>query len=234
MTLTVCLEGLDGLVIASDSRGTSESGVFHDNLRKVYLIRNVGVLTAGGRQSEIVIEIVKKAVSTKGIENVTDIMEELRAVAIRVYDEWFPVLSPFGRVLSVYLRHYPPRSQMIIAGYDRGKGDATPRIYTVMSTRESKPSLSGSGFALAGITDHALKLVNGLYICNMDVASLKHLAAHLITETARLSVKVGGPVQMAVIPSKGQAYTVPREEVNSIVSSNRKRFADLRDSVSEE
>ena len=51
MTLTVGLQGHDGIVIASDSRGTfgdpREITAQNDTIKKVYLVRNVGISQAG-------------------------------------------------------------------------------------------------------------------------------------------------------------------------------------------
>lgn len=63
----------------------------------------------------------------------------------------------------------------------------------------------------------------------MDIESLKHLAAYVVTETATQDGKVGGPVQMAVIVPKGEAYMVNNEEVTSIVMKNEERSRGLKD-----
>jgi 20S proteasome alpha/beta subunit len=99
----------------------------------------------------------------------------------------------------------------------------------MISTFNFSPNLHDFGFALGGVAQYALYLLNRLYSADMDIASLKHLAAYVVTETATQDGKVGGPVQMGVILPQGQAYTVSRGEIDSIITENEKRSKELKD-----
>ena len=104
MTLTVCIKGPDGIVVAADSRGTfGDPRVItaqNDTIKKVYLIGNVGISIAGAENSNLIIEEVANSTNEKEV-NVTEILNRLRTTAIRKYDEWFKgfPLMPIPRQL---------------------------------------------------------------------------------------------------------------------------------------
>ena len=60
MTLTVALVGKDGIVLATDSRGTfgDPRGVTaqNDTIIKLHTLGKVGILIAGAEQSHIILE----------------------------------------------------------------------------------------------------------------------------------------------------------------------------------
>jgi 20S proteasome alpha/beta subunit len=231
MTLTVCLQGKDGFVLVSDSRGTfgDPRGVTaqNDTIKKVYLIKNVGMLSAGGQQGNMIIEEVTKAAESEKIESVTKIMEKVREVSRKRFNDWFPTFPflPIPGQNSLFMR---PQLQLTIAGYDVENGKIIPRIYSMVSNFDFSPNLHDFGFALGGVAQYALYLLNRLYSVDMDIESLKHLAAYVVTETATQDGKVGGPVQMAVIIPQGQAYMLNKDEVDSIVVKNQKRSKGLK------
>jgi|SRR6187200_1095589 20S proteasome alpha/beta subunit len=60
MTLTLCLQGKDGIVVAADSRGTfgdpRHITAQNDTIKKVYLVGNVGILEAGSSHANMIVE----------------------------------------------------------------------------------------------------------------------------------------------------------------------------------
>jgi 20S proteasome alpha/beta subunit len=232
MTLTVCLQGKDGLVLASDSRGTfgDPRGVTaqNDTIKKVYLVRNIGILSAGGQQGNMIIEEVANVAEAENIESATKVMEKVREVGRKKFNEWFPAF-PFLPVPGQNAAFSRPQLQLTIAGYDVEKEVVVPRMYSMISNFDFSPNLHDFGFALGGVAQYALYLLNRLYNVDMDIESLKHLAAYVVTETATQDGKVGGPVQMAVIVPKDGAYMVNSDEINSIVIKNEKRSKGLKD-----
>lgn len=232
MTLTVCLQGKDGFVLASDSRGTfgDPRGVTaqNDTIKKVYLIGDIGILAAGGQQGNMIIEEVTKLAISEKIENATKVMEKVREIGRNRFNEWFPAFPflPIPGQNSLFCR---PNLQLTIAGFDVEKETIIPRIYSMVSNFDFSPNLHDFGFALGGVAQYALYLLNRLYSIDLDIESLKHLAAYVVTETATQDGKVGGPVQMAAIIPKGQAYMVNKEEVDSIIIENEKRSKGLKD-----
>jgi 20S proteasome alpha/beta subunit len=231
MTLTVCLQGKDGLVLASDSRGTfgDVRGVTaqNDTIKKIYMVRNIGILSAGGQQGNMIIEEVARIAESENINDATQVMEKVREVGRRKFNEWFPTF-PFLPIPGQNAAFMRPTLQLTIAGYDLENGNFIPRMYSMVSNLDFSPNLHDFGFALGGVAQYALYLLNRLYSADMGIEDLKHLAAYVVTETATQDGKVGGPVQMAVILPKVGASMVNREEVTSIVMKNEKRSKGLK------
>lgn len=93
MTLTVCLKGTDGIVIAADSRATfgdpRSVTVQNDTVKKIYLVRNVGISQSGVPQANILVDEVKRSPESNGLAGVTDTMQIVRRVASTKFDEWY-------------------------------------------------------------------------------------------------------------------------------------------------
>ena len=197
MTLTVVLQGKDGLVLSSDSRGTFgvPTGLTaqNDTIKKVFLVGHAGILTAGGQQGSMIIEDVAKAVEAEKIVNATDVMEKLRAVSRQSFNEWyaaFPFLPAPGQNQG-FMR---PTIQLTVAGYDIvNEKQVIPRIYSMVSNLDFAPNLHDFGFALGGVPNYALYLLNRLYNPDMGISSLKHLAAYVVTETATQDGRLVAP-----------------------------------------
>jgi len=236
MTLIVALEGKDGLVLASDSRGTfgDPRGVTaqNDTLQKLYKISDyVGVLVCGAAELSVsLIDAVKKSVKSKKMVGITSIVDEFRIVAKQKYNEWF---SNFI-IQSVQGSEKPPRPDVavIIAGYDIDKvGKPTEKeIYILGSGWDFAPQRSNYGFAVNGIPQYALYLFNRFYARNTGVDDLMHLAVYSITETASQDGKVGGPVQALKITEKLKARELDSTEIGGIIKSNEERSLRLKTS----
>jgi 20S proteasome alpha/beta subunit len=230
MTLTVCLQGKDGFVLAADSRGTfgDPRGVTaqNDTIKKIYLIKKIGILSAGGQQGNMIIDEVTKATELENIEDATKTMGKVREVSRKKFNEWFPTF-PFLPMPGQNPAFMRPSLQLTIAGYDTENGKTIPRIYSMVSNLDFSPNLHDFGFALGGVAQYALYLLNRLYSEDMDIENMKHLAAYVVTETATQDGKVGGPVQMAVILPNEQAHMVNKDEIDSIVMKNQERSKGL-------
>lgn len=96
-----------------------------------------------------------------------------------------------------------------------------------MSQFDFAPFLHDYGFALQGVPQYALYLMNRLYSENMKIEQLKHLLAYVITETATQDGRVGGPVRMAIINST-EAKELSREEVEEIKKQNEENSKRLK------
>ena len=97
----------------------------------------------------------------------------------------------------------------------------------MISNYDFAPNLHDFGFVLLGVVQYALYLLNRLYSTGMELKSLKHLGAYVITETAAQDGKVGGPVQMGVI-TKEKAYMLNYEEIQSIINENQNKTKELK------
>jgi len=234
VTLLVTLRGADGIVVATDSRGTfgDPRGVTaqNDSQKKLYIAsRYSAILTAGsGELAAFVMEEVLRTI--QGTEGITAIMDATRNLVRARYGDWFAsfALQPIPSVPAPVR----PDLGLILAGYDV---DATgrptdQRIFQLMSQADFAPMLHNYGFAIAGIAQYALYLLNRLYERNSTVEQLRALAAYVITETASQDGKVGGRVQMATITPTAGCQELKPEEINAILVHNQRRSAGLKDS----
>jgi 20S proteasome alpha/beta subunit len=234
MTLLVSLSGHDGLVVATDSRGTfgdpRMTTAQNDSQKKLYVTtKYTAVLTAGAGEIAAGLMTDTPAV-LGGIEGVAPVMQALRNHIRTQYAAWFQgfAIQPLPN-LQLPVR---PDIALIIAGYDLGP-DGKPtvqKMYQLVSAFDFAPSLHNYGFALAGVAQYGLYLLNRLYRPNSTVNQLKALAAYVITETAGQDGKVGGRVQMATITAAQGCVELKPEEVNEIVNNNDNRSKALQDS----
>ncbi len=231
MTLLVGLRGTDGIVVASDSRGTfgDPRGVTaqNDAQKKLYVASNRAcVLVAGSGElgGTIMAEALGICQPTDGI---SVILDKVRNHVRQRYNEWFP-----GFVLQPNPDGDPVRPDLalLIAGYDMPAGGAAEqKLFQIVSGLDFAPMLHNYGFALAGVAQYALYLLNRLYQPNSNVEQLKALAAYVITETASQDGKVGGPVQMATISPAG-TLELTADEITKIITNNERKSASLKNS----
>jgi len=234
LTLILCLRGKDGMVLASDSRGTfgdpRSVTAQNDNMQKVYGIsKYVGVLLAGsGELGAMLIGEISNEVKNKNVEGATSVMNVARQILKKRYDEWFArfLLQPIQGVQGPVR----PSLTAIIGGYDlddNGK-PAIQRIYSLNCHWDFAPMLHDYGFGLEGVAQYALYLLNRLYTPESAVKNLLPLAAYVITETASQDGKVGGPVQMLKIMSEEGCKMLASEEINTIIASNISKSDNLK------
>lgn len=239
MTLLIVLHGSDGLVMAADSRGTfgDPRGVTaqNDTMIKARLISpHVAVLIAGSAEvGSLVLEEFRKQVIEEEIDNVETIVLKLREHVRARYTEWFPSLLPITAPALVQSGQVAPRPDLVylIGGYNRADGELSkrPLIYQLNSAMDFSPMFHDYGFAVAGIGQYALYLLNRLYQQNRSVEELSALAVYVITETASQDGKVGGPVKVVAIRESG-GELLTEEAVQNIVGANEVRSEALRSS----
>jgi len=170
------------MVLASDSRGTfgDPRGVTaqNDNQKKSYgLSKYVGVLMAGsGELGAMIMNEVATDVKNRNLEGVTPIMNAAREILKRRYDEWFARFSL--QAIPNVPTPVRPTLVVIIGGYDldnTGKPVAQ-KIYSLNCHLDFAPMLHDYGFALEGVAQYALYLLNRLY-AGESVKNLLPLAA---------------------------------------------------------
>ncbi len=232
MTLLVALSGADGLVIASDSRGTfgDPRGVTaqNDSQKKLYVASKYSAILVAG-SGELGAQLMGEVTTAvKDIQGVTPIMDATRGLVRSKYGDWFSrfAIQPVPGVPAPVR----PDLAFLIAGYDVDTGGqpTDQRIFQLISQADFAPMLNNYGFALQGIAQYALYLLNRLYQRDSTVEQLKALAVYVITETASQDGKVGGRVQMATITPRGGCKELTVEEVEAIVSQNQRRSEALK------
>lgn len=238
MTLLIAVQGADGLVLAADSRGTfgDPRGVTaqNDSMQKAHVLsKHAAALIAGaGELGNVVIERARTRVENEGLDGVSDVMAAVRETACAFYDESFstiPAMQPPQLAMTgqVAVR---PELAMIVAGYD----GATPRMYQLASQFAFAAMLSNHGFALQGIAQYALYLLNRLYQPDRTVEELTALAVYVLTETASQDGKVGGPVKVITArPDETGCQELGEEIIAQVIADNEARSKALRDSFYE-
>lgn len=219
MTLLVALKGAEGLVLAADSRGTfgDPRGVTaqNDAQQKAHVLApHVAVLTAGsGEVGAMVIDQVRREAAIRDLDGATNVLELLRQTSRSSYQDWFPsvpAMQPLPLVQAGQVASKPDLA-FILGGYD---SDGTPRMFSLISSFDFNPMLHEYGFAVQGVAQYALYLLNRLYQPDRTLDELTALAIYAITETASQDGKVGGPVNVITItaaPQPGGGCTiVPR------------------------
>lgn len=239
MTLLVALKGEDGLVLAADSRGTfgDPRGVTaqNDSQQKAHVVADhAAVLAAGaGELGILIVNGVAEQVKQAGADGVTPVVDELRRLARERYKEWFPSLPPVQPPPAVAQQIAArPDISFIIGGYDRDAGGSftIPKIYSCHSSYDYPPMLHDYGFAVAGVPQYALYLLNRLYEEERSVQDLTALAVYVITETASQDGKVGGPVRVVTVKPDEGCTLLDAAEVERIAEDNENRAQSLRDS----
>lgn len=236
MTLLATLKGKDGFVLAADSRGTfgDPRGVTaqNDNMKKAHILTShVATLAAGsGELGSLVIDLTKRRLIDEKITGVTAVLEALRKTACENYQKWFPSIPPVQSPALVMAGQAPSRPdlQLTVAGYET---DGTPRLFTLVSQLGFPPMLHDYGYALQGVTQYALYLLNRLYEPDRTVEELASLAVYVITETASQDGKVGGPVNViTIVPGSSGCQLMTPEQVKKIEETNKLRANSLRES----
>lgn len=233
MTLIICAKGKDGMVLASDSRGTFGNPLLgvtaqNDTMKKLFKINDNAVLLSAGSGevgAKLVDEILKNDHTDKGI---SQIMEIIREHCKKKYDEWFSklplIVNPNNPNLIA-----PPRPSLgiLMGGYEDFRELKEPKIFSLMSELDFPPMLHNYGFALQGVPQYALYLMNRLYSEDMKIEQLKQLLAYVITETSTQDGRVGGPVRMAMIDKSG-CKELNSEEVEIIIKQNKENSERLK------
>lgn len=143
------------------------------------------------------------------------------------YDEWFPNLPAMLSPQAPHLQR--PGLVVILAGYRMTDGKpAQPMLYSLISQLGFVPSLSNYGFAIIGVSQYAIYLLNRLYSKDMPLRSAVELAAYCISETATQDGKVGGAIQIAEITKDKGLRVYTKEETEKITEENKKQSQSLR------
>ena len=240
MTLLVALRGSDGIVVATDSRGTfgDPRGITaqNDSQKKLYIVsKYASILTAGsGELGASIMQEFLNSLQPTNEESVTTILNKVRTLIRTRYSEWFAKFEV--QAIPGSTKPVRPSLSLIIAGYDNdAEGKPTEqKIFQLLSQTDFAPMLHNYGFALSGVAQYALYLLNRLYENDLKIEILTALAAYVITETASQDGKVGGQVQMAIITPIDGCKELSNDEIDKILDKNKERSKSLKDSFFKE
>jgi 20S proteasome alpha/beta subunit len=233
MTLIVGLEGQDGMVLASDSRGTigdpRSLTAVNDTHKKIFKLSDYcGIATSGATElCNRFIDSFKKIVESKDLVNVDDIVQELYEWGRKEFRQWFGAMQ-FVQPRGQQIIDHRPNIVLIVVGYNKNT-DGANRIYLFTSAMDFVPQLCTSGHMLGGVPQYAIYLMHRLYNPQMKLINIKRLASYLIRETATQDPKVGGPVRMAEITLDKGFQELTEEEINKINKENDEQNNKLRE-----
>lgn len=224
MTLICALEGQDGLVLASDSRGTigDPRGLtaIRDVEKKIFKLSSLcGIAVSGSSElaSQMIDEFLKK-IEEESLEQISSIVDKIYNISKTLYNQWFGVRH---WVTEKPLVDQRPVIIFILCGYNKiakqTREELEKKIFFLNSQLDFAPHLCTSGYMMAGIPQYATYLMHKFYNPNMTVDNLKALAAYLISETASQDPKVGGPIKMAIIDSKAGYTEIADTAIRQIV-----------------
>jgi 20S proteasome alpha/beta subunit len=237
VTLLVALRGSDGLVLAADSRGTfgdpRSVTAQNDAMKKAHVLsRRVALLQAGaGEVGALIVQEVAPQLSNDA--DVNTALQVLRDHVRRRYGEWFPSVAAVPAPTLAQTGQVPTRPDLIylVAGFEPDTDvPGETKIFQIMSANDFSPMLHDYGFAVAGVAQYALYLLNRFFEPKRSVAELLPLAVYAITETASQDGKVGGPVNVITIRAEQGCEALTPAAVELIVSENSERSAALRSS----
>jgi hypothetical protein len=198
-------------------------------MKKVYKVTDhVGILFAGsGEIGAIIIQEIEKQLNSPGSDGVTPVMERVRTILINKYNEWFPGFS----MRPVPNSPIPSRPDLavLIGGYEVVNGVVgEPKIYSLNSGINFAPNLHDYGFALTGVGQYALYLLNRIYSPTMTIEQLLSLGAYVVTETASQDGKVGGPVRALKITPLG-CNELEQTQIDEVVTQNINKSNGLKE-----
>ena len=233
MTLTVALSVKNGMVFATDSRGTigDPRGLTaqNDTVKKMYILGDQTILQMSGASetgSMIIDEILTKCKAEPSLST-TEIMNKSREILIRQYNEWFRNMP----IRPVQNSGQPerPNLNITISGFDNNNTETLHRIYSLNSSTNFAPQLFNTGICLTGVPQYAIYLLHRLFSPEMNVENATSLSAYVITETATQDGKVGGPLQLMCLEDGENVVEINSNDVDRIVEENNTRSKKLRE-----
>lgn len=223
MTLTIVLSVKEGMVFATDSRGTigDPRGITaqNDTIKKQFkLDEHIVIQTSGANETGAIFidEIQRWRAASKTEPTVTETMLKLREILKSKYDDWYSKLPAFPQ------KDQPqrPALNLTVSGYERIGEKSLEKIYLLSSQTDFAPQLFNTGICITGIPLYAIYLTLRLYSREMPLDGAKALASYVISETASQDGKVGGPIQMMVIKRNGNVLEVEDKELKGISTEN--------------
>lgn len=232
MSLAIAIQTNKGITIASDSRGTfgdprRVTGA-NDTIQKVYgLTKYTAMAVAGANEiGAALLDLLLPIIKERNLEGIDDILQATRQLFEQKYNEWFPHLPAMPSPQTPHLQR--PGLIITLAGYRIVNKPTKPMLYNLMSQLGFAPSLSNYGFAVIGVPQYAIYLLNRLYYKNISLLSAAELAAYCISETATQDGKVGGDIQIAEITKEDGFRAYTKRKISTIIKENAKQNQSLR------
>lgn len=208
MTLTIGIIAKDGVVLASDSRLSSDL-FSNDTVDKIIKIGdNIAVGIAGdGTLGTHIFDLIKKEDKLKINEGIQSVAEDLSKKLSTFFDNYYPNKLPKDRThLDILLVGYslPPVSEA--------------HIYNLCSIDNFIPRQSPTGHNAIGLPHIANYLLNGIYEDKITSDEAAKLSVYCIKETSSQYLNVGGEVKIATFSSTKSFAMIPKGELTKLES----------------
>jgi len=202
MTLVLALKSKDGIVIASDSKASSEI-TSNDTVQKVFQLSNnsaVGIAGDGGLAAYFLDQIKGGLDHSMGVSHLA---EQIRVKGKDRFNDFFEHLSPEKR----------PGLSLLLSGYTI-KGEA--EIYTLNSKDNFVPRKAVTGFECIGVPYIADYLLNRYYDSEIRSESGKELSVLCLQETSNQDLSVGGTIRVFTFSATEDFKEVSMPDVQKI------------------
>lgn len=222
MTLVLALQASDGIVLASDNRGSFGDPrgfmVINDMRRKVFRLGDqCGLGTSGPPDlASSLLEDLEQQVASRKAVHVNEVTAVARDHFRTQYNEWF-------RDFPIEKR---PVMAFIICGHEKS---GTSRIYMISSEFDYAPMLTDTGFHIMGLPLFATYLINRFYDREANSSHVVALAEHIVRETASQDPKVGGGVTIAVVTTQYGYRELTTDDIETLRQRNEAQVQKLRD-----
>ncbi|MDO8639451.1 MAG: hypothetical protein Q7R53_00860 [bacterium] len=203
MTLVIGLKAKDGVIIASDSRASTEI-TSNDTVKKIFKLGEhsaIGISGDGGLGMYFLDQIRADLNHGTGI---SDLVEQIRIKGKKTFNDFFEHLTdPKKR---------PPLSLLLI-GYTL---DGKAEIYTMDSKDNFVPRKGVTGFECIGIPYFADYLLNRLYESEIKTESGAELCVLCIQETSTQHRGVGQATDVAIFSATKAFQEMPSSEIEKL------------------
>jgi len=129
MSLAIAIQTKEGIIVASDSRGTfgdprRVTGA-NDTIQKVYgLTKYTAMAIAGANEiGATLLDLLTPVIQKQNLEGIDNILQATRQLFITRYNEWFPRLPAMPPPQAPHLQR--PGLVVILAGYRMDNGKMT-------------------------------------------------------------------------------------------------------------
>jgi len=206
MTLVIGLKAKDGIVIASDSKASSEI-TSNNTVQKVFKLGEhsaVGIAGDGGLAMYFLDQVKSGLNHGTGV---LDLAEQIRIKGKEKFNDFFEHLVPDKR----------PALSLLLAGYTT---DNKPEVYTLNSRDNFVPRKSVTGFECIGVPYIADYLLNRLYEAEIKVDAGEELCVLCIQETGEQDASVGGPTRVFTFSATKNFQEVLSADIEKLKEKN--------------
>lgn len=209
MTLVMGLKSKNGIVVASDSKASSEI-TSNSTVQKIFKLGNhsaVGIAGDGGLAMYFLDQIKSGLNHGTGI---LDLAEQIRIKGKEKFNDFFEG-SPLEK---------RPHLELLLAGYTN---DPTPKaeIYKLNSTDNFVPRKAVTGFECIGIPYIADYLLNRLYEPEIKVDAGEELCILCIQETEDQDARVGGATRVYTFSSTQTFQEISATDIEKLKEKNK-------------